>query len=343
MNKELSPLKRLKRTIEGKEVDRIPVIAVTKMFGIKQINSNVLECVKGDPDVYVKSQWHCVSQLSHEALWNYSGIFPINEVLDPSSVKVTQDDLFVERRYLSSIEDVRSLPEENILDQGMIPRLIDTIKALKELSAGKLPVFGWISLPFEAAWMLRGHDIYIDLIEAPELVHELLDYCLNLHIQYAFKMVQAGADVIWTTNPVVNTECISRRHFEAFSFPVDKKFFLTLKQAGIRSMFHACGDWSDRVDMVFDLGADIYYLSRSFDLAEVKRKYGGICVIAGNVPAVGVLFQGTPEDVERNARACIAQAGHEGRFMLSPDCTVPRDTPPENLAALFRVAREPIT
>src|SRR4030042_5857893 len=102
-------------------------------------------------------------------------------------------------------------------------------------------------------------------------------------------MKKAGAAIIGTANPVVTAECISRNHFETFSFRLDKTFFSTLHELGIRTMAHVCGDWSDRVDKVFELGADIYYLSKKFDLSEAKKKSGTQCVIMGNVPAVEIL------------------------------------------------------
>jgi uroporphyrinogen decarboxylase len=105
-------------------------------------------------------------------------------------------------------------------------------------------------------------------------------------------------------------------------------------------MFHACGDWSGRIDEVFELGADIYYLSRHFDLLEAKRICGDRGAIMGNVPVVETLLRGTPREVECQALACAQRASKGGRYILGADCTSPRDTPPENMAAIFRVAKE---
>ena len=60
----------------------------------------------------------------------------------------------------------------------------------------------------------------------------------------------------------------------------------------------------------------------------------------GNVPVVDTLLQGTPQEVERQAIACARRASKGGRYILGADCTSPRDTPPENMAAIFRVAKE---
>jgi uroporphyrinogen decarboxylase len=340
MSDQLTPLERLQHTIEGKKTDRLGVLAITKMFGIKQAGTSVADCFNGPPDQFVKTQWDLVTKFSHEALWGYSGFFPINEVLDPTTIRATQDDLFIQRRYLKSSEEVKSLPEIAIQDKGHITWSLNIIRKLKGLSQGRYPVFGWISLPFEAAWMLRGPDIYMDLIEAPDRVHELLEYCLKLHIEYALKMREAGADVIWTTNPVVNTECISKKHYRKFSYDVDCRFFTTLRSMGIWTMSHVCGDWSDRLEEVFNMGAHIYYLSKKFDLAAVKKSYGTKCVLMGNVPAVDTLYQGTTEDVRREAARCIEVGVPGGNYILGGDCSIPRDTPPQNLAVLFEMARK---
>jgi MtaA/CmuA family methyltransferase len=227
-----------------------------------------------------------------------------------------------------------------IRDQGRIPWVLGIIERLKSLSKNRYPVFGHLSMPFENAFMLRGNDLYKDLIRTPDLVHQLLEYILRLDLQYATLMIEAGADIIWGTNPTVNAELMSKKHYEAFGFSYDHRFFSALREKGIRTMFHACGDWSGRVDKVFELGADIYYLSRHFDLAEAKKICGERGAVMGNVPAVNTLLLGTPQDVEREALACANKASAGGRYILGADCTSPRDTPPENMTAIFRAAKE---
>ena len=274
MTDSLTPLERIARTIEGHPVDRLPILVLTKMFGLKQLGIPLDECLKSNPDVYVKSQWHCVKELGHEALWAFSGIWEINEILDPSTIKDTEDARLVYRHYLSSIKDVTSLPEVQVKEQGQIPWVLEVIRKLKKLSNDRYPVFAHLCMPFENAFMLRGNDLYKDLIRSPALVHQLLEYILSLNLQYAMLMKDAGADIIWGTNPTVNAELMSNKHYEAFGFSYDQRFFSTLREKGVRTMFHACGDWTGRVEKVFDLGADIFYLSRHFDLKEAKKHPG---------------------------------------------------------------------
>ncbi len=318
----MTPLERLHRTIEGKEVDRVPVLVLTKMFGLRQLNIAVDECLRSSPDKYVESQHYCVSELEHEALWAYSGLWEINEILDPTSIKDTADARMVYRPYLESIQNVKTLPEVQVSDQGRIAWVLEIIRRLKRLSENNLPVFGHVSLPFEHAFGLRGNEIYKDIIKAPDLVHRLLEYILELDLQYALLMREAGADIIWGTNPTVNSELLSLRHYDDFGFRYDQRFFSALHHKGIKTMFHACGNWAGRVEKVFQLGADIYYLSRYFDLKE-STEICGKAAIMGNVPAVDVLLMGTPEDVWEKSLECISKAAAGGRYILGADCSAP--------------------
>jgi len=336
----LTPMQRVVRAVEGRNLDRLPILVLTKMFGLKQARLPLNECLESDPEVYARSQWRCVEDLGHEALWNFSGLYEVNEMLDPATMRTTEDARLVQRYYLDSMEDVKTLPKVVVGDQGKIPWVMEGTRRLKTLSRNNIPVFGHLSLPFEHAYMLRGPDIYKDVIKTPELVHRLLEYILDLDLQYAGQLINAGADVIWGTNPVVNMELLSKNHYTSFGFSYDRKFFDHVRKQGVMTMFHACGDWSDRKDLVFDLGADIFYLSRHFDLVEAKDRLGDRGAVMGNVPAVDTLLLGTPQDVAREASRCAKMAGPGGRYILGADCTSPRDTPPENVAAMFRVAKE---
>jgi uroporphyrinogen decarboxylase len=60
----------------------------------------------------------------------------------------------------------------------------------------------------------------------------------------------------------------------------------------------------------------------------------------GNLDPVRVVLFGAPDEVIAAGKVCIQKAGLNGRFILSPGCEVPRDTPYPNLEALIRCADE---
>jgi len=60
----------------------------------------------------------------------------------------------------------------------------------------------------------------------------------------------------------------------------------------------------------------------------------------GNIDPTGVLAQGTQADVTRGTRELLRVFAGTPRFILNAGCAIPADTPPENLRALIRAARE---
>jgi uroporphyrinogen-III decarboxylase len=60
-------------------------------------------------------------------------------------------------------------------------------------------------------------------------------------------------------------------------------------------------------------------------------------VLLGNINPVTVLRGGNPETVFQALAECHRQAGP--RYIVGAGCEVPRDTPPENVRALFEFAK----
>jgi uroporphyrinogen decarboxylase len=104
-------------------------------------------------------------------------------------------------------------------------------------------------------------------------------------------------------------------------------------------MFHTCGKWDDRLDLVVKENVDIIHCDR-VDIAGFKAKYSGSVVLMGNLRAVDVLLQGTEEAVEQAASECLSQGKEGGRYILSADCSVPRDTPAGNIRAMSRAVKK---
>jgi uroporphyrinogen-III decarboxylase len=86
------------------------------------------------------------------------------------------------------------------------------------------------------------------------------------------------------------------------------------------------------------LGCDIVDLDWLAPLSEGRAAMGAGQVLLGNIDPVRVLRNATPQEVYEAVAECHHQAGD--RFIVSAGCEVVRDTPPENLRAMQRYARE---
>jgi uroporphyrinogen decarboxylase len=75
------------------------------------------------------------------------------------------------------------------------------------------------------------------------------------------------------------------------------------------------------------------------NLAEVKEHFGNKFCLKGNVNTYLTMLNGSVQDVEQEAKACIDAAGKGGGYILSTGDQCGRDTPDENIFALVDVAR----
>jgi uroporphyrinogen decarboxylase len=76
------------------------------------------------------------------------------------------------------------------------------------------------------------------------------------------------------------------------------------------------------------------------DIARAKQLWGDRLCLHGNVDAIWVIQRGTPEQVREAVRENIRIVAPGGGYILgNSDCFMP-GTPPENIEAYFRAARE---
>lgn len=195
-------------------------------------------------------------------------------------------------------------------------------------------VSGWG--PFSLAAQLYGvekmmHQIYKD----KSAVHAILEFATELSFRYYQPSFQAGAQILSIAEPTSSGDMISRNHFIEFALPYQKKIMNRVKSEGAFSLFHICGNITDRLDLIPESGADVISVDYKVDLARAKEIIGTKLVIAGNVNPVDVLEVGTPELVNEKASECIKKAGADGNFILMPGCDIPHGVPLENLKSFI--------
>ena len=133
---------------------------------------------------------------------------------------------------------------------------------------------------------------------------------------------------------------LSRDLYERFAFPYAKRVIKALADLEIPVFMHICGNTSHIIDLMAATGADGLEVDYQHDITYYKRETGRAVCLQGNIAPAGVLYQGTPQDVENAARVALEQGMVGGRFILSSGCEIPRDTPAANLHALVNSAKQ---
>ena len=101
-------------------------------------------------------------------------------------------------------------------------------------------LFGLVCGPLTLASHLRGTEIFMDLIDDPDYVRELLLYTSRVNVRMAEFYIDAGIDIVAIVDPV--TSQISPLHFNEFLSEDLKNIFSFLRENKTASSFFVCGD-----------------------------------------------------------------------------------------------------
>lgn len=217
-------------------------------------------------------------------------------------------------------------------------------KALGDLGAlgigiavpGMQNLFDWFNGGLEAATYA-----YYD---KPELVSEFVCWQENFLLQQLELSLAANPDFILFGASGLGT-MNTPESFRKMALPFLKKATRMCKQAGIPSMLHSCGKERMLVEIMAN-ETDLDCINPleippmgDCNLAEIKQRFGHRLALMGNLHTTEIMLSGTPHEVERAAKQCIADAGTYGGFILSTGDQCGRDTPDENIFKLVEVAK----
>lgn len=136
-------------------------------------------------------------------------------------------------------------------------------------------------------------------------------------------------------------DLISPEAYQALNMPWLCRLLEESRTAVWRSIDYRCGNPSGKWDITLSAGADAVDLEGSkksfeIDIEDVVDEVQGRCTLMGNLDAVGVLQDGTVEQL----RAEIAGQRNGGRFIVSLGSPVTSATPVERARLYCDLAHE---
>jgi uroporphyrinogen decarboxylase len=193
---------------------------------------------------------------------------------------------------------------------------------------------------FERAWTLRGlENFLIDMVARPEFAHKLLDTILewNLKIiegvaRYDIDAILFGDDWGQQHGLIMGPEM-----WREFIKPRAAAEYKACKAAGMKVMIHSCGDVSEIMGELADIGVDMFnpFQPEVMDIVEMKRIHGDRMCFFGGMSTQRTLPSATPEQVRDKTRWLCDMIGRKGGYVFSPAHDIPGDVPAENMLAMI--------
>ncbi|PAB60472.1 uroporphyrinogen decarboxylase family protein [Anaeromicrobium sediminis] len=222
-------------------------------------------------------------------------------------------------------------------EDGRIPMILEAMREMKEKVGDDTALYGLITGPFTLASHLRGVNMFMDMVEDPEYVKNLMKFTTKVANAMSEYFIEAGMDVIAVVDPLVSQ--ISPRHFKKMLHEPFAEVFDFIREKGALSSFFVCGDATKNIEPMCKTNPDSVSIDENIDMAKAKEitdKYD--IVIGGNIPLTTVMLHGTQQDNMKCVVDILDSVSHD-RLIVAPGCDMPYDLPIENSIAVQQAIR----
>jgi uroporphyrinogen decarboxylase len=239
---------------------------------------------------------------------------------------------------IQSARDIARIPAPDVGKQGRYPLMLEALERIRAVLGDEVFIVACFDqYPFSLAAALLGiNEIMVKIVDDPPLVEALMNRCSEYAAAYGRALSEAGADMLSGGDSPAGL--IGPELYKKLALPQQQRVIAMLKSATTRPVsLHICGKALPILQLMKASGADVLEIDHNVDLAEACRVVGPETGLWGNLDTVGLLVQGTPEQIRRRAKQELnaARAAGHTRFVLSSGCTLAVETPSSNLRSLI--------
>jgi uroporphyrinogen decarboxylase len=246
------------------------------------------------------------------------------------------------RPALNSLQSVDLLAQVDPTRHAHLPELLKAVRLTRQRVGGRACIVGQADQgPFSLAGLVVGMEDWLMALLDPELEGacvRLLEYCYQQVLSFCLAQASAGADFVEIGDSLAGPDVCSPRLYRKFAFPFERRLAQELNRKNIPLILHICGNATPIIRDMAATGAALLEIDYKVDGPQCRLATQESVVLVGDVDPSGVMALGTPEDVQKASRKAILTYGAQGRFVLSPGCSLPYNSPPENTIAMVEAA-----
>jgi len=333
---------RIACALRGEWPDTPPVMLHNFMMAARE-SGITMRRFRSDPEALAGSFIHAVERYGYDGI-----LIDVDTVTLAGAVGVPVDSpedepARVTGGLITALEQVPDLPPVDILDSPGVQVWLEGVRLLKRHFGDEVFLRGNCDQsPFTLASLIRGMDGWMmDLLdpEKEEYVRALLEYCTAVTLQFIRHMGGTGADMTSNGDSVAGPDLVSPSIFRRYALPYDRRIAEASHALGLPYTLHICGDTTAILDDMIATGADGLEIDYKTDPRRAHDSMKDRTLFVGNIDPSGVLALGTSGLVEERTLELLRIFADTPRFLLNAGCAIPPATPPENIRAMIRTAR----
>ncbi len=334
---------RVDAVIKRRLPDRVPVCLHNFLSAAREAGVTMQQ-YRTDPEAIARTHLQAVEKYGYDCILIDLDTTMIAEAMGARSDAAADEPGHIAAPAIHSLEELGQLKPVDPARDGRIPVLLEAVRILAKAVGSEISIRGNCDQgPFSLACLLRGNeDFLMDLAEEPDNpdITRLLEICYQSHLAVHRAVAGAGAHFTSLGDSFSGPDVISPAMFEQFSRPFEERLVRDLAADDIFTVIHICGNTTRILESLGAYDFCGFELDYKTDAALAKNTVGKNHVLFGNIDPSGVVARGTAEQVREAASRLIGIWKPGGGFILNAGCAIPAGTPPENIHALVRAARE---
>ena len=251
------------------------------------------------------------------------------------------DDAKDRRRYFEAIDDqINSVADELNL---ALPPYVDRVN----MKTQDFCVFGSVCEPHEMIWRIMGmENVLTKLAEEPKRMAKFIERLGDFLVGIVEGQVAAAGEklsgmYIWGDIAYDHGMFFSPKYWRDVYKPQLKRICDAAHEAGLKTIYHGCGDASEVFEDMIEVGVDAYNpleAKAGLDVVDLKRKFGRRWGFNGNIN-VQVLETNDHEKVRQEVLTKL-NAAKGGGFILQSDHSIPDNVAPSTYDYMIELVRE---
>jgi len=319
----------------------------------------------GGPPPYVP--WSCGFTLeAKDKLREHYGSADLEDALQNHLLKLGSDIGFFTELGNSRVQDVFGVVWDRSIDQDignvegcvlreptlqgyafpdpLDPRFFADIPGRIERYGDRFRVFQIGFSLYERAWTLRGmQNLLMDFYDHPTFVHDLLNAIADYNVSQVKQALKYEIDAVYFGDDWGQQRGLQMgpRLWRKFIYPVLKRMYGVVRDAGKYVFIHSCGDVDELFDDLIGIGLSCFnpFQPEVMDVRALHRQYRGRLAFHGGLSTQRTLPYGTVDDVRQETRRLL-DMGREGGYIFAPAHDVEGDVPLENMLAFIHLIQD---
>jgi MtaA/CmuA family methyltransferase len=330
----MDSMEKIKGMVSKNEPSEIPIIPFMSIWAANFYGIEYDKIIK-NPRYIAHAHIKAFETIGYDALFTYCDIVYFAEAFG-CRIKVTSLGAVVESSLeINNLTDIDRLKKLDVRNDARLPIILEATDRVARYAKGNIPVIGIVEGPLTTASRLVGTEkLMRKIIKDREFVEMISRKITETSIEFGKALIKHGANVILIADPVCSSNLISPKAFKELVFPL---LCDLVKGLNVISILHVCGETEGILKLMSKTGVSIISIDQCVDLRLARERIGWDVCLGGNINPMTLLL-GQKSDVEKETERCLCQGGNR-KFILIPGCTVPPNTPVENLRAMVHRAR----